>query len=393
MKLRNLLIHLLFLGVCTRVICSAGHIKVNKEEYDSSVLENRISVVKDTSTTSNIIEQDIFYIAPNSGFVYLVWSVEGYPMDDLLKWNDQTTLTDKNLYTPMVLNEGIFDIQLKVPLGSVLHYTFWITKDKEGAYQNFWDMTTRGKIIVSNISPVSKTAPNIKTYEPRKSNLLQIGGWLLAILAALYAILWWVQKKSPRELDTSSYIENILFLSLSLFMFHILARAEIIGLLRPSYLFHDSTTLPIILKASLSDFLYISGVMLVFIIIYWRWKIVQSKPYVLTLFYIIIVFSSLAAFTNIVTVIFLGQPLNYQWLYYSDFLGSDEAKWAFQKNLSSAVVVNMVSLCISVFVLAGVLQRTYQILTTSKRLMYGIFLLVGPVILFLLVQAFLIQTN
>ena len=393
MKLRNLLVHLLFLGVCTRVICSSGYIKVNKEDNDTSVLEDRISVVMDTSITSDIIEQDIFYIAPKFGVVYLVWRVEEYPMDDLVKMNDGTTLTDGHLYTPMVLNEGTFGIQLKVPIGSVFHYTFWITKDKEGIYQNFWDGTSSGKTIASDITPIKKTVSNIQTLETKKSNLLKIGGWLLAFLTALYTILWWIQKKRLRELHTPLYFENILFLSLSLFLFHILARADILSVLRPSNLLHDPTTLPRILKGSLSDFLYILGVMLVFIIIFWRWKIAQRKPYVLTFFYLIIVFSSLAAFSNIVTVMFLGQPLNYQWLYYSDFLGSDEAKWAFQKNLSSGVVVNMVSLCISVFVLAGILQRTYQILTTSKRLMYGIFLLVGPVIFFLLVQAFVIQVN
>ncbi len=174
MKLRSLFVYLLFLGVCTRVICSVGHIKVNKEDNDSSVLENRISVVMDSSITSDIIEQNILYSAPKFGVVYLVWRVEEYPTDDLVKWNDGTALTDGRLYTPMVLKEGTFGIRLKVPIGSVFHYTFWITKDKEGVYQDFWDGASSGKIIASDISPITKTASNIQTFETRKSNLLKI---------------------------------------------------------------------------------------------------------------------------------------------------------------------------------------------------------------------------
>jgi phosphoglycerol transferase MdoB-like AlkP superfamily enzyme len=88
-------------------------------------------------------------------------------------------------------------------------------------------------------------------------------------------------------------------------------------------------------------------------------------------FYIFVViasFSLVYAFANITIVVFLEKPLNYQWLYYSDFLGSEEAKNAMQANLSVTTIFNLLFYVLSLFLLSAILLNIYQWVISKKYL-------------------------
>jgi phosphoglycerol transferase MdoB-like AlkP superfamily enzyme len=93
----------------------------------------------------------------------------------------------------------------------------------------------------------------------------------------------------------------------------------------------------------------------------------RLKKWIYGILICISLLSTLFAFTNITTVIFLGRPFNYQWLYYSGFLGSNEAKTALSENLSAIIMFNLVAIIISMLIFAAVFQKSYRLLIWNLK--------------------------
>ncbi len=315
------------------------------------------------------VEQEINYYAPLSGSVFLVWNSENYIQQESVLWNENTKLNGGLLYSVMVANNDTFSIKLKVPAGSVLEYYFWITKNKQGQYQDFWDLQSGGKITIAEAVPINKTAVYSKVEEKKVSLLLSKGWLLLVLFSGLYAILLLVQKILILDIKKFTIIQKVIFIGASLAVYHALARAEIINVNILRSIYHPGLIAKI-LRGSLDDFIYVSGLVAIFVLILVWLKNTKIRKLIYGIFLFIALFSTLVAFINITTVIYLGKPFTYQWLYYSDFLGSNEAKTALQENLSPGIVVSLISICISMFLFAGILQITYRILTIRNNVKY-----------------------
>ena len=332
------------------------------------------------------IEQEINYYAPLSGTVYLVWKAEDYPLDKSALWNENTKLTKGLLYLPMVANGDTFSVHLKVPEGTTLQYYFWITKNKQGHYQDFWDLQSSGKIKVADVAPIYKKAVYEKTEAKKESHIISKGWLILLFLIAFYLPLKWFGKKWITNINPSSITEKILFMGVSLFGFHALARSEIINVSLMKIV-HNYGGITKIIKASVSDFLFVTGLVFVFLLILLLLKNIQIRKWVFGVFTFFALLSTLIAYTNITTVIFLGKPFNYQWLYYSGFLGSNEAKTALLENLSVSIVLNLLAICISMLFLSNILHCIYRLLIFNKRLMAITCLIFGLGLTFLCVKA------
>lgn len=373
----------------------------NKEAWPNVIYESQIdknindsfyqNIEKDTLLSKSFIKQEIKYYAPQSGFVYLAWNVENISLEEAVLWNENTKLNNALLYNPMEAHGDTFKVQLKLPAGTNFHYSFWITKNKQGHYQDFWDLQSSGKIIVTNC-PLTKNAIYTKIDKKNGLNTLSMGLPILLCLIILYLCLKWIEKKLALKKLFPSEIEKVLFLGLSMAFFHALARAEIINVNSISSLYHP-TIFARIIKASLNDFLFIGGLIFVFVLIFKWLRINKIRKLFYGLFIFLALFSTLIAYTNITTVIFLGKPFTYQWLYYSDFLGSTEAKTALQENLSVWIITNLIAFCLSMLILASVIRSIYRMLKVSKQVEYSFYSLSGLGLIVLLTYAYKTQVT
>ncbi len=184
----------------------------------------------------------------------------------------------------------------------------------------------------------------------------------------------------------------ILSLGLSLLLFHALARSEIIGV-DPRNIFNSPSGIFIIAKAGLNDFIYVIGIVLFFVILE-RWiRDIRLKNFVFGVFVFLVILSTLVAFTNISTVVYLGNPFNYQWFYYSDFLGSDDATNALQEHLSLKILANLMAYCLSVFILSKILYLSYQLISVPRRVKYLVLSLSFILVLLLFKRGYSVEGN
>ncbi|SHF43954.1 Arylsulfatase A [Mariniphaga anaerophila] len=317
--------------------------------------------------SEGFIEQQISYYAPQSASVYLLWKTDGYPLEESVSWNDETKFKDGFLCNPMKAFGDTFNIKIKVPHNSTLEFYFWITKNKQGHYQDFWDIGSSGKTIANESVAIIKTANYSKVEAQKEINLVKNGWFILLLFTFIYLPLKWGQKRWLRKISAPSPTESVLFIGASMFAFHALARSEIINI-NLAGIIYNWRLIPQILKGSIDDFVVVAVIVFTFALLL-RWpKILKIKKLVFVTFTALAALSTLIAFINIKTVVYFGKPFTYQWLYYSDFLGSNEAKSAFQENLDIGTVLNLASIVIAMFLFAGILRTGYQIFTLRKQI-------------------------
>jgi phosphoglycerol transferase MdoB-like AlkP superfamily enzyme len=112
------------------------------------------------------------------------------------------------------------------------------------------------------------------------------------------------------------------------------------------------------LLASYEDFLYVAMITLLFAALLWTAK--NHGKLVTGAFRFVAAFSLAAALANRLILVGLGRPLNYQWLYYSDFLRSQEAKNAILADLSAKQLLIGVLVLAAMIIVARVLERVFE---------------------------------
>jgi hypothetical protein len=99
-----------------------------KAEFNSGKTD-KLNVEDSISADLKFNIQQIRYIAPQSGLVFLVWKTLNHPLEKSVLWNENTKLSNGLLYTPMEFTNDTFTINLQVMHGSEIEYYFWITKN------------------------------------------------------------------------------------------------------------------------------------------------------------------------------------------------------------------------------------------------------------------------
>ncbi|RTE52866.1 hypothetical protein EHW67_14455 [Arenibacter aquaticus] len=361
------------------VLIGASVCKANLWEKDISRVMLSAAVPQHLSGTSpttkgkeqsvKFIEKELRYYAPEAGSVSIVWKSGNHTLEEAMSWNDHTGRVKSFLQNSMLLEQDTFKIRLRIPLGSSFEYLFWISKNAQGHYQDHWDSHSGGRMVVSDASPILKEAQYVKRIDNKKSQIVARGWMLLLVLLGVYGLLWGLRN---RMLITNSAVDKrgaIISMGLSLLLFHALARSEIVGV-DPRYIFKSPSLILRIVKAGFEDFIYVIGLVLLFGILE-RWsRGIRLKNTVYGIFVFLVILSTLVAYTNISTVVYLGKPFNYQWFYYSDFLGSDDATNALQENLSLKILANLMAFCLSVFILSKILYLSYQLISVPRRVKY-----------------------
>jgi phosphoglycerol transferase MdoB-like AlkP superfamily enzyme len=337
---------------------------------------NNLQAEKSLKNSKDFVHYKFRYIAPKSGFVYLIWKTENFANEEAIYWNDSTKLSNGLLYTPMSFMEDTFRLDLRLEKGAVLQYYFWITKNKQGHYQDFWDLHSSGRMTTNDNGQIVKNA-NYTKVEKRKTTDIVDKAWILLILfIILYFSLFWIQKKWFSTRAKVSIVAKIIFVGISLMLFHAMARAEIIHVGLRS-IFQNLWSLPQIIRGSISDILFVSVLTLIFIVSGLIIKNTFGKKVLYGFFIFLAIISTLIAFVNIKVVVYLGKPFNYQWLYYSDFLGSEDAMSVFKENLSLVSSFNLIAMCISMLLVTRILDIFYSIIKSQKKLLVSFYTLIG----------------
>jgi phosphoglycerol transferase MdoB-like AlkP superfamily enzyme len=325
--------------------------------------------INEITSVESFVFQEFNYYAPLSGKVFLAWYPENYSPEDATSWNPDTKFTHNLLYTPIPMHGDTFSIQLKVPKGTILQYNFWITKNKEGHYQDFWDLQSSGKTVVTGENPINKNAVYSKAETAETKSIIDMGWMILILLIILYGLVYWLSGALGKNIENPALIRKIFFTGIGLAIFHAIARSEIIGINQLKIILHPGLSARV-LKAGVDDFFFVICLVTLFMVIVRFVKKEKIRKVFFVIFIVLALISTLIAFTNITTVLYLGKPFNYQWLYYSDFLGSEEAKTALSANLSWKTGFNLLSLCISMLLLSGILIRIDNMLELRKKVKY-----------------------
>lgn len=307
--------------------------------------------------------QTIKYLAPKSSEVYLVWQSDSLDQNQIIEANEITTITDGLNYTRMELLNDTFRVSLSFPHAYSFRYYFWITKNSDGHYQNYWDLSNTTNTIASN-NDLIKNA--VYTHSKKKKAIgLAQSAWVLMIFALLLVLFQFKSTRKKKKVHEQTYTNKIILTSLLLILFHAMARSDILGY-GAFHFFMNPIQAANVLTALIPDVIFVTFYSFLFLILGF---IFTNKRRLTVLFYLLSSLILISAYINIQTVENLGKPFTYQWLYYSDFLVSDDAKTAMLSKVSLIYLVNMLSYVASFILFNFVFQRTLEQVPLKRKKM------------------------
>lgn len=331
------------------------------EDADSETLPN------DWKDRDSIITKTFYYDSPESSEAYLVWSASEASPAQLKLLNPSTRFDHEWNYTLMEFEDEVFTANLRLPSGCDLFFTYWVTKSKEGYYKDYWDRSVSGRVTVDNSDPISRKGTNRQPDSSSKIGVISKGWIILLILVSALVLLMFITKYLQAKDPAHSILVKSGCVLLSLLAFHLYARAVIIEIPILSLL-RKFDPWPRLLDAGKEDMFFILGLGLIMLLLYAFIKQEGPRKWLFRGFTTLGVILTLAALSNIQIVKYLGRPLNYQWLYYSDFLGSGDAISSISAQLSLANTMNMLALVAGMLILAAILYNAVKLI---KRAAWG----------------------
>ena len=338
---------------------------------------------------------EIRYHMPDAGDVFLVWGINGWKLVSLETRPPGTEVKDRIMYTPMIRGgDNVFVAEIRAPSGATIDYAFQITKTRGGESVNLWDTNGAPKrdfhtvAVPDGVAEVQTTLTLSQSEgSPKK---IFIGRhpviWILLVIGFVF---WQVLHRHSRIPIIATL--KILCTGAILFIFLLIARAKILGFdLNPLL----SSGLDI-LKLGLAgyyDFCYVGFISLIFFgfcLLSRNSQKVNNR--IFFVFLSVAVFSLIVGFLNIRIVKILGRPFNYQWLYYSDFLKSTDAKIAILSNVSWELLVYLAEFVIALVIASLLLSRAINFLLTryNVRVFLSIAVIAALVIYFPLANWYL----
>ena len=174
--------------------------------------------------------QQVRYAVEDASEGHIAWGINGWQHTDNAFWNEGTAVNRTLLITPLrQVEDGALVAEINVPLGATIDFTFWITRSKDGLLKDAWD-TRNYHVEAANVGPILVTGNLDHAPRLRKGNVLG-HGWKLFLLCLLFVgggIL--VLRLLGIETRPPAYHQKIILISVSLYVFHFLARTSILGI-------------------------------------------------------------------------------------------------------------------------------------------------------------------
>jgi lipoteichoic acid synthase len=315
---------------------------------------------------SEKVVQHIRYHCAGASEVFIVWGINNWALPHN-STPRHSWVKDGMVYTPMKpLSGNEFRAEITAEEGNVIDYVFWITKGPFGKETDLWDTNEKphkdyhtyvaantSVTVNSTIKPgPSEQVSAIDFAIPILTNSLLISAFTISRLRKYFANGW---LNHPLNLIFCSG----LVLCLSLWCLRPTVSCvtwELAG--EPLNAF---STLAIL---GFYDSLYVLAITSVFLLAAYVFRRNKSTVKIVVITWIVVaIFSLVFAVLNIRITAMLGRPLNYQWLYYSDFLQSQDAKSAILANVSAEYALKVLAYILSMCLLALtilVLVRRYS---------------------------------
>jgi lipoteichoic acid synthase len=327
---------------------------------------------------SGTIEQEIRYKCDGAEEVFIVWGVNNWQLLPENQLPQGSFIKDKLIYTAMSGNDGNFSVQLPLPEGTKIDYVFWITKGPFKKGTDVWDLNAPKKDFHSLVQSGTVTMVESKLKIRPLENISVVDfayGFLVFSLLLFFIIKHALRSRQKPEARIKPYL-TVAATSITLCFYLLLIRPSVVGN-SWDLLIAPGKNIGGMLWAGVYDVWYVLALSLIFSLIIYATKKYQAAQKTVTLLFLFnCLLTLLLSIFNIRIVDALGKPFNYQWLYYSDFLNSPDAKAAISANISSGEMWRVAALTVSAVFMTWVVMKLVAAIH-NRRIMY----LPAPIIL------------
>jgi arylsulfatase A-like enzyme len=261
----------------------------------------------------------------------------------------------------MKLEDEVFTANLRLPEGGDMYYTFWVTKGEEGYYKDYWDQAVSGSVTVNNSDSITRKGTNRPIASVPTIGILSKGWIILLFLFGTLLLMMVITKNLDGQDPSRSILIKSGCILLSLLVFHLLARIVIIEMSIRSLL-RKLDLWPPLLDAGKEDMVFVLGLGVIMLLLYAFIKHDGVRKWLFRGFLFLGIILTFVALINIQIVNYLGRPLNYQWLYYSDFLGSGDAISSISTQLTRATTLNMLALVSGMLLLSAIFYYSVKLI-------------------------------
>ena len=322
------------------------------------------------SEDSILITTVIKYYFPKATEVDLVWGINGWnTLPEALRPKG-AFIKNKLMRIPMTNINDTFVTTLTLPKEAILNYGYLINKIKFSSEAcEFWDEKENAPVIQENFEIMDNPSEKAIKYvnQPQSfPNIAENPFYILLAFILFFFIANSLKGYPLKDFNQRSFTFPGIAWAVALSFFLILIRANTAGLKYHADLSFLSLTGDVI-TASFYDAIYI---ILIYALFHLLFVLAKNKMLLSKIIYgsfiFLCFFSLIASVLNIKAVEMLGTPFNYKWLYYSDFLGSVDARNALTSNLNLEMIINIIALCTSLYILKEILQSVLERLFTFK---------------------------
>ena len=311
------------------------------------------------------LAQPIVYVHADAGEVMLAWKPTDYPIEEALASNPGTRRVQDLLYTPMHADTGSFTATVRVPEGNHFYYCFWVTKNTSGAYLDFWD-TRAGSTVAAGSQAVFRAR---ETPDPPRdrSTGMDFGFGLLFLLAAAitYVLL---RLFAGRNADVASTgRRRVMGLGIATALVHLWCRLDVLSLAPGMWRAAPVTTFAKLLAGSRDDLTLIGAAVLLGCLALTGASRARQRRWIVAATTGVFLLLTLSALVNVSVVEYMGGPLTYQWLYYSDFLMAADARSAVGARTSWYTILDLLAYLGFVLLGGRALERAVALLPRRLR--------------------------
>jgi arylsulfatase A-like enzyme len=285
----------------------------------------------------SFVTQKINYYTKSAKQLYLVWYLDrkvGLPPEEF--WPDSTFKKKGMAWSKMHNVKDSFSIDISLPKNTGMNFMFWVPIDAKGDSTDGWDTYGERTYDTKFKQPLTINLDDFALWMPKKQNsqkkfnILEHGSeFLIVSLLISFVILLALRRKlvfSPLSLIHGFLIFAVLLISV--------IRMQMNNLFEEKQLLLFGATYP--------DLIWFFSLGIICIAL-----VIATKKYKLLNSIIVIISAALLSLSiflsliNIEIVKFLGSPVNYFWLYYSDFMTGSDVKSALSQNLKPDLILQL----------------------------------------------------
>ncbi len=334
------------------------------------------------------------YTAPEAGEVFLVWGVDGWKVLPEETRPPATLVKNSLMYTSMKLDGNDFVVRFDVPVNMTVDYGFQIRRKRSGAaiewvWEGDYHFICRQDSTIAVHTEVSLAGA--------KEVITDFNFWTDLFIAAgiLIGVGFVCKRFQSRNKGYAAQfpVLSIVSTSVGLYFCLLLIRSHLTG----CRLFYWQDTLNFairLLGIGYYDFAYVSALTALSLSAMCCFRQKKEIQRLIIIGHgLMAIISLLVSFVNIKIMQMLGQPLSYQWIYYSSFLDSPDARHAIFANFSWNMLLNVFALGTLMITSIHMLHHFLPLL--FKRLSQRSFLIAGmiAVISYLAITHWFVQSS